>query len=191
MFSRIILIIMLLFVSPSVNKTIHIIFVEPVGESFSLEEQDTATLFTARAVTYWHTLSPVLTTLTLDPNTQLITTTEDVLLTPGILENGRIDDSAIYVYVIDNSVSNRYINNDSNEGLADPWSIWITTNTLEAVYAHELGHALYNLPHQILAPVDIMNFSPQVAYQRNTIGCDSLRELGKPCYQVAIPIINR
>lgn len=65
-------------------------------------------------------------------------------------------------------------------------SLYPYTIRLEAAIAHELGHALYNLPdlyfdHSCAEITDIM-CSAAPAYNARWIGCITLEKLGRPCH---------
>lgn len=177
----------------SKHRNIHIVFVQPYGETFSQYEQDTAIQHIENATRYWSQLSPIVTEFSIDYTAEFIEAPEDIFMYFGTLMyiNGktRLDYAGTYVYVIDNSISGTTLNNEA-DGYADVYSVWVTTSSFESTYAHELGHNVYDLPHQYQESVDIMNLIPDVAYQRHTIGCASLRELGKECYNVYVPVVQ-
>ncbi len=177
----------------TISKPVHIVYIEPVGEIFTQQEQEQTYSYVENAIQYWQTLSPITTTLSI-VDTEFLTTTEDVLEYPGLasyLNNKvRISDTEVYLYIIDNSNSLRFISQD-NDGLADYYSIWVTTSSLDSTYAHEFGHNLYNLPHQFQESIDIMGLYPKAAFDRHTIGCASLQELGSKCHIILLPIVSR
>lgn len=168
-----------------IDRKISVVFVEPVGEEFTVEEQAQAVQKVIDSAEFWQGFSSLSIA-----STQLITTEYDVLSDPGMslqLNNLRISAHDLPVVVIDNSNSGRYLF-DKYSGLASYAAVYVLTSTNAAIYAHEFGHALYDLPHQYQEPVDIMSLDPQFAYNRHTIGCASLKVLGRECYKVYLPV---
>ncbi len=49
----------------TVDRTVHVVFVEPAGEEFTLAEQADAWASVQHAIDYWETLSPITTALEL------------------------------------------------------------------------------------------------------------------------------
>lgn len=77
-------------------------------------------------------------------------------------------------------------------GLASPGRIWVVAGAfhLEAVFAHEIGHAWFGLEHWAdCIGLDIM-CSPDAAYAAHSVGCRSLEALGRPCTHVALPFVE-
>lgn len=175
----------------TINRSIDIIYVQPLGETFTEDEQQQAYQNVLASAAYWQDLSPITTTLSI-ASTQLITTEYDVLSDPGMvlqLDSVHVSYANLPLVVIDNSNSGRYIY-DNSVGIASYAAIYVISSAGAATYAHEYGHAFYNLPHQYQSAYDIMGLDPYPAYQRHTIGCASLAVLGKPCTQIFIPIVN-
>lgn len=176
---------------PTITRTIHVVYAQPAGEIFTNDEIIAAQSNIQDAINYWQELSPITTTLEII-STQLITTEYDVLSDPSMvlqLDSVQFAVESLPIVVIDNSNSGRYIYGN-NVGVASYAAIYVVSNAGAATYTHEMGHALYNLPHQYQSAVDIMSLDPYVAYQRHTIGCESLQILGKPCQRIYLPIIN-
>lgn len=175
----------------TVDRRIALIFVEPSGESFTPEEQQQAIQNATDAAQYWMELSPITTTVQII-STQFITTTEDVLSDPNrAMQSPAVHFNAdeLPLIVIDNTESRRVLF-DMALGLASYASIYVVTSANADTYAHEMGHAFYNLPHQYQADYDIMSLYPPAAYQRHMIGCASLEVLGRPCGRIFLPIIK-
>lgn len=77
-------------------------------------------------------------------------------------------------------------------GLAAPGRIWVVSGAfhLEAVLAHEMGHAYFGLEHwPDCIGIDIM-CAPDAAYPLHSIGCRSLAALGRPCAHVYLPEVS-
>lgn len=191
------LVVIITFVVSSVvqSSTIHrdafILYVEPAGETFTQEEQQRSAQYAQDAADYWIKLSPITTTVTI-VGSAFITTTDNVLDDPyGLIWSAAIPDGTLPIIIIDNSDSGRAMLGNTTLGLGSKYSIFTTSRAGPDIYAHEYGHALYDLSDQPVAFYDIMNGFPLLAYDRHMIGCDSLAELGKPCTTIVLPIVSR
>lgn len=172
-----------------IHRVLSVVFVEPVGEQFTNEEKDVELEKLRIAIHYWEELSPVTTTLTLLPQTSTITAEADIFDQPYVSHQS-LADQDLLILIFDNSQSQETFYNYAL-GLALPSLIYIVSSTGADVYAHELGHAVYNLPHQYHTDYDIMNLYPLAAFQLHRIGCGSLAELGRACTSVYLPVISR
>lgn len=70
-----------------------------------------------------------------------------------------------------------------------------STSGIEALLAHELGHAIYGIPDwyksvDMCSGIDIMCFGPKAAYDRDMLGCLTLEYLGGDCSYVYLPSVN-
>lgn len=77
-------------------------------------------------------------------------------------------------------------------GLAAPHRIWVVSGALHlpAVFAHEMGHAEYGLPHwRDCIGLDIM-CNADAAYPAHSIGCRSLEAIGRACARVYLPEVG-
>lgn len=193
-FISIINIVLFQNLSQDVHRAVHIVYIQPSGETFTVEEQRLAYENVVNAAAFWQDLSPITTTLDIASNTQFvdmqhITTSFDVYSDPTrLLQIKEIWPHDLMVFVIDNSESYRFIYGQA-QGIAYSAGIWIVTSSSTAAYAHEYGHALYDLPHQFQSSLDIMGLDPIPAWQQHMIGCATLEYMGKPCYKVILPII--
>lgn len=176
---------------PIVDRTVHVIFVEPAGETFTLEEQASAWLGIKHAIAYWEQLSPITTSLTL-AEPQLITSTESMT---GSLEWSRpywADPADVTIFIIDSPWP--LVGDAVGQSQTPMGIIWVLRTEgldFEATVAHELGHVLYKLPHEYDArDLDIMGLAPVGAYMEPAIGCASLAQLGRPCASLFFPMVS-
>jgi len=176
------LLLAILLLTP-IERAITVVFVEPAGETLTAEERQNALSAIADAAAWWEALSPIPTQLTIGA-TQSMTTTEDVYTTLPIIPGN------LTVVVIDNTASGALIQGHTEAAASyDLRMIWTTTSRgtpLPVRMAHELGHAVYNLPDLYKTPAlctltDIMCMSQRDAYVTKQIGCQSLAYLGYPC----------
>jgi hypothetical protein len=168
-----------------------IVYVQPTGETFTSDEQILAQKAVTDAAQFWMTHSPIQTDIHIVA-TQFITTTDTVFDIPDMLlftATLTIPTGIAPIFIIDANDTGRVLQ-QCCVGLAESDTIFVLTTTSTAVYAHEFGHSLYNLPHQYQSGLDIMSLDPIPAYQRGMIGCDSLALLGRECYTTFIPSIT-
>lgn len=182
------LIILLLYTPPvQVDLPVRVVFVQPKGQTLTREERSLQD--TRLAIGYWSALSPITTTLTI-VDTQVISVEEDTYnqfewSRPYFLEGG------VTIFVIDNSDGNTPIMRGFNAQSQTHYKvIWTLTNNGPATIAHELGHILYSLPHQVDQPLDIMNTMPSAAFDAGVLGCKSLELLGGKCHKSYLPIME-
>lgn len=177
------LIIALLFpASDTQHYLLHVVFVQPVGEEFSQDEMIRSLDNIRGAISFWQELSPIPITITIS-DTAIVTATD------SIFNDIYLMSAWDTLYIVDNSSSGKYLFGDS-DGWSTTSAIYVVSSAPASTYAHEFGHYYFALAHQYQESIDIMSLAPEVAYQRNFIGCASLAELGKPCDKVHIPIIR-
>jgi hypothetical protein len=169
---------------------VHVVFVEPEGETFTADEQAAALASVEHAIRYWETLSPITTSLEL-AEPMLITSTGSMI---GSLEWSRpywASPADVTLFVIDSPW--RLIGDVLGQSQTPCGIIWVIRGEgqwFESTIAHELGHVLYHLPHEYDAGADIMGINPLMAYVEPTIGCASLERLNHPCRSLFFPLVN-
>lgn len=178
-----------------VSYRIRVVFVEPSGETFTADEQAYALQSVRDGAEWWHELSPITTTLTVEA-TGFVTTAADVWSDPNELTRSTgytPEDGTVLAFVVDNTASGKRWQGNRAVGLAyyDPHVIWLLVYSGPDVAAHELGHTLYNLDDLPGNDLDIMKFMSWMAYEKRFIGCDSLAALGHPCSKTYLPVVGR
>lgn len=187
-----ILLILVFFIAPVHSQEIphrdlQVVFIQPADEEFTQEEQNKALNDLRAAFAYWDRHAPLSYTVQIS-STLFMTTTEDILN-----ETNRpvhVDDLAIFI--VDNSNSREYLLQNRFIGLASDTTIWTLTLANAETYAHEIGHMLYGLGHHYDSAVDIMNLVPEVAWQLDTLGCATRKDLvalASQCQQYYFPMI--
>lgn len=184
--------LLLLGLAPSAcpERRIHIVYVEPPGQTLTIEHQAAVQAGIEQAIAFWQDLAPLETTLTL-ADSYLITTTAPLT---GSLEWSRpyfADPTDLTLFVIDSPgplVGDAVAQSQAPLGII--WALRGDGPGWGATIAHELGHVLYDLPHQYQDAEDIMGLVPLAAYERHMIGCSSLAQLGRPCQHLALPLIT-
>lgn len=191
--SRLLAILSLLLCVAPVERAARIVIVEPPGETYDAALGVQAAQATAGAAAWWHALSPITTTVVIS-ETQVVTTSADVLadldwMLPYLSDNGPLT-----IYVLDNRVSGRLLWGDAGGTGSSAYGGFVVVTagggSLDARIAHELGHALYRLPDVRVCTGDIM-CNPGYAYAARVIGCASLAGLGAPCKITYLPLIVR
>lgn len=173
-----------------IAHAIHLIYVEPTGAIFTPAEQAAARSGIAGAVAFWQDLAPTPVPLMI-ADERMITATGDIYQS---LEWSRPDwgtPPALTIFVIDGStplLGDSLAQSQTPLGLV--WALRGDGDTFAATMAHELGHVVYGLPHQYQASNDVMGLDPLTAYQRRSIGCASLAELGRPCARIYLPLVS-
>lgn len=185
------LLLILIFIIPNaIHRDVFILYVQPVGETFTQEEQQYAMNNAIAAIDYWQELSPITTSVTII-GSAVITAPDDILDDPyGLIWDAHIPDGALPIIIIDNSESRRALYADTILGMGYPNVMFIVNEVGPDIYAHEFGHTLYGLTDKPDI-YDIMDSFPMLAYDRHMIGCGSLAELGKPCTTIALPMVTR
>lgn len=176
---------------PSYNHTRVIVYwVQPEGEQLSYLEQTQTLQDLQTAVDFWSDLSPITTTLDIVPS-GVVTSSADIYEYPYSIKYGRsLPENAFFVFIFDNSESRRKFHNDA-VGLSGLDAIYVLGSSGSGTHAHELGHQLYNLPHQYNQPADIMGLYPEYSLFIHQIGCASLSVMGHPCTYYYLPAIMR
>lgn len=161
---------------------LHLVYVEPPGAVWSLQERADARQGIEAALAFWQALAPTPAPAPLfiiDERT-ITGTVDDVLPRPS--------EAGLTIFVIDSTaplLGNYW-------ALAAPGVIWALRGDgdhFAATIAHELGHAVYGLPHAY-GDIDIMALDPMPAYAAHTIGCTTLARLGRPCTHLWLPVVN-
>jgi hypothetical protein len=169
-------------------RPIHIVYVEPPGAVWTAQERTEARAGVLAALDFWQQLAPAPIPLAITSE-RTITTTGDIYaqLTwsrpywqPPGLTVFLIDGNA---WILGTSLA------QSQTPLGLIWALRASGDDFAATIAHELGHVVYELPHQYQDGNDIMGFAVTAAYQAGRIGCASLAELGRPCVSVWLPLI--
>lgn len=201
-----ILLILLIIVSlvhptATVQRDIHLVFVQPQGETFTPEEQALATQQVRDGIAFWMDRAPLSTQVRVR-SSQLLTTDADVFRTVEWSQPfwNTSATAGITLFVIDNSESSDAFWDTLPAFCYPQYSvamILLSQRVQDAVaisVAHELGHLLYNLPDLYYdgpcTGIDIM-CEPVMAYRMRFIGCTSLATMGSPCQRVVLPMLTR
>lgn len=172
-----------------VNREIRIVFVQPVGETFTIEEQAQARTAVEAALSWWEELSPISTTLTIS-TTEAITVEKAVNDPPFWILDYFEPSPYITIAVLDNSESGDELWGGGYAGANTAYDVVLITSTATdlpnataALLAHEMGHVLYDLPDLYTGGcqhTDIM-CNPITAFNERVIGCESRVAMGVPC----------
>ena len=177
--------------SSTIDRTIHLVFVEPVGSPpRTPAEWAAARASIADAARFWEARAPITTTLRIADDISVITMDGDIVDSFAWSQPYWSRDLTIFVIDTPQPLLGAYLA-QSQTALGLVWAVWGAGDTFAATIAHELGHVVYGLPHQYQEATDIMGLDPIVAYQHHWIGCASLAELGAPCQSVWLPVVMR
>lgn len=185
-----------LWVGPAADTyAVRVIFLHPTTNAAGWDRQE-VTNDVANALAFWHERSPI-------PVSFRIESVEVVSYTHPISEVAYwssewwpqpVATNSLTIFVVETSEELYTDSANPLVGFALPNLIWVKGNHgdwFAAVVAHEIGHAIFGLPHQYQDAGDIMGLFPPAAYMNHTIGCSSLAALGYPCTQVYLPILRR
>lgn len=197
---RWIIIALLFSVTPvPVERDIRIVFVQPTGETFTIEEQAEARATVEAALGWWTGLSPISTTLTISATESIMV--EDAVNDPPFWILDYFEPSPyVTIVILDNSESGDTLWGGGYAGANTAYDVVLITNTTTdlpdataALLAHELGHVLYDLPDLYTGGcqhTDIM-CNPVTAYNESVIGCESRAVMGVPCQHRYLASIYR
>ena len=168
---------------------IHLLFVQPTGETYTPQEQAETVQSIKDAAAFWG-YNAIIT------DTQFLTVTEDVYYQPlnmwSVLPAEQSKD--IYIFVVDNTNHKETL--FGYGGYAQNYYrllVVLNDRAEDARIAHELGHILYDLPDWYRRPgkcnaPDIM-CDAEAAYKQNIKGCNTLDFIGAPCYRIYLPLV--
>lgn len=181
----------------STHKPIHVVFLTPPGETTTPAEISEGVGSVTSALRWWQELLPPPLTITSTiSDVAVLPTTTEVYTNPvsTYLSLAGTNLDTLYVFVVDNSSSQRQFYEGQTVGLAYAhMATWVVLNPRDAaaIQAHEFGHLYFMLPDWYLSPpcmeTDIMCLT-DIAYPNKSIGCQSLEWLGHPCKKVFIPL---
>jgi hypothetical protein len=190
---------LILFQPDPVNRGVRIIFVQPAGETFTVEEQEQARANVEEAIGWWEELAPISTTLTISA-TDIITVGDAVDKPPWWITRYFEPSPYITIAIIDNSESGAPLWGGGYAGANTAYDVVLITSTTTdlpnataALMAHELGHILYDLPDLYTngcQHTDIM-CNPITAYNARIIGCESQATMGVSCQHRYLTIVYR
>lgn len=192
--------VLLLIAPPApVERNIRIVFVQPAGETFTIEEQAGVRATVETALGWWTTLSPITTTLTISA-TEAITVEDAVNDPPWWITRYFEPSPLVTIAILDNSESGDVLWGGGYAGANTHYDVVLITSTTTdlpnataALLAHELGHVLYDLPDLYTGGcqhTDIM-CNPITAYNERIIGCESRTTMGLPCHHRYLATIYR
>lgn len=192
--------LVLAFLSPTpVKRDVRIVFVQPNGEVFTLEERAQAREAVEAALGWWEELSPISTTLTISA-TETITVESAVNDPPWWIERYFEPSPFVTIVILDNSESGSELWAGGYAGANTYYDVVLITSTTTdlpnattALLAHELGHVLYDLPDLYTKGcyhTDIM-CNPITAFNERIIGCLSRAAMGVPCQHRYLAIIRQ
>lgn len=178
------LLFIIALLSPApIDRTVTVVFVEPIGEQLTADEQHEALTAIRDAAAWWEALSPIPTQLRIGA-TLFVTTTEDAFAPLPMAQS-----DGLTIAVIDNTNSQHLFPGGAG-GLALAGRIWLI-DTTPALIAHEIGHAVYGLLHPTdCTRIDLMCYTMQLAYGQRFIGCQSRAALGYPCRSTYLPFME-
>jgi len=170
-------------------RMIRIVYVEPVGELFTVTEQVAARAGMQGAIDFWQALAPNPVPL-LIASERTITATGDIFDTFEWSRTYFAGPPDLTIFVIDSShpLMRDYLA-QSQTALGLIWALRGAGDDFAATLAHELGHVVYGLPH-VYDETGIMGLDPTWAYQHRWIGCASLAALGRSCHIVWLPVVR-
>lgn len=170
---------------------IHLLFVQPSGETYTQQEQEETVQAIERASAFWNVPVRIVSTQVITTNVNVYSETIDKWASLKV-----VSPQTVYLYVIDNSEHHNVLFTGYGGYAQNYFRLIVILNDADqdAYLAHELGHILYNLPDWYLIPgkcnsPDIMCGSVD-AFRKNIKGCNTLEFLGTPCYKVYIPLIQ-
>lgn len=170
-------------------RAVHIIYVEPQGETLTAAEQGAARAGIQGAINYWQILAPEPVPLTI-AGERTITATGDIYDSFEWSRAYFAEPPDLTIFIIDgNHPLMRDYLAQSQTALGLIWALRGSGDDFAATIAHELGHVVYGLPHQYVE-AGIMGLDPTWAYQHQWIGCASLAALGAPCRVVWLPMVR-
>lgn len=168
---------------------IHLLFVQPSGETYTDQEKIETIQAVHDAAQFWGYTA--------------IITSSDILKTDKDVFNEPISDwstlsvapqNEVYIFVIDNSNSGSLLFGYGGYAQNYYRLIAVVNKGAQAAHiAHELGHIIYDLPDWYKIPgkcmqIDIMCDS-EPAYNQHFKGFDTMRFIGEPVYQIALPVV--
>jgi len=179
------------------TRQIAIVFVQPVGETLTGEEQADGALAVSDAAAFWEQHSPIAVRLAI-ASSVVITAGDEVYTASGAMGLPRpySAGSSVAIFLVDNSAARRLFEGGRTAmALLGGGLVWAVLygvpgpDGLAATLAHELGHAVFGLVDLIGDPVDIMSPALVSAYQAGVIGCRSRAALGAPCLAIYLPLV--
>lgn len=171
-------------------RPIQLIYVEPPGAVWTAEERAAAAAGVQAALDYWQELAPEPAPLAIT-SARVITTTADIYQQLEWSRPYVAGPPELTIFLIDGTAP--LLGTSLAQSQTPLGLIWVLRgegDDFAATIAHELGHVIYELPHQYQDAGDIMGFVPTAAYQARRVGCPSLAALGRPCASVWLPLIG-
>lgn len=167
-------------------QEVSVIFVIPMSNRVEIDHSRSLESI-ERSLLFWEDLSPEPISFEV---TEVSVITPTQIVTDGIMWSESMwDPPTLTIFVIETS---EYLDSDK-EGLSWREQIWVRggdSPNFEATLTHEVGHAIFDLPHQYHDASDIMGLFPLSAYLNHQIGCSSLEVMGHPCRRVYLPMIG-
>lgn len=178
---------------------IHVVVVNPEGETVDGNELSHAMADVEAALDWWEQLSPIDINSSITSAT-VITKTADYYQNVVNSNEDMISNDHITIFIINNKTTHTSIYSGyMGISMSEMNAAWIASSMphqsmIRPLIAHELGHVFFNLEdlnvYDIACTIPDIMCDPLVPYHSTFIGCRSLESMGSPCSKLFLPLVD-